>query len=30
MDECGRNEYREENLDDQDVWRMKIEDHVCG
>jgi hypothetical protein len=30
MDGCGRIEYIGENLDDQDVWRMKIEDRECG
>jgi hypothetical protein len=30
MNVCERNEYREENLDDQDVQRMKIEDDECG
>jgi hypothetical protein len=30
MNECGRIEYRGENLDDQNVYKMKIEDHECG
>jgi hypothetical protein len=29
MDECRRNEYRGENLDNQDIYRMKIEDREC-
>jgi hypothetical protein len=30
MDECGKNKYRGENLDDQYVQRMKIENHEYG